>query len=163
MDKIIKTFKGFDKNLCCRGMQYEIGKSYEEPNAEVCNKGFHACERPLDVFKNAKITSASLSMSDHGCLTSNICLEGAGWACCYGGYCLGHGYLGAKKFDGSSKGVVSLMRIMDTVGVEKWEDLKDKFIRVATKNWGDTIKIIGNIIKDKWFDYESFFKEEENG
>ena len=44
------------------------------------------------------------------------------------------------------------MRIMDTVGVEKWEDLKDKFIRVATKNWGDTIKISGNIIKDKWFD-----------
>nr|DAE14283.1 MAG TPA: hypothetical protein [Siphoviridae sp. ct0uL16] len=51
MDKIINTYKGFDKNLCCRDMQYEIGKSYEEPNAGVCNKGFHACERPLDVFK----------------------------------------------------------------------------------------------------------------
>ena len=51
MDKIIKTYKGFDKNLCCRDMQYKIGKSYEESNAEVCNKGFHACERPLDVFK----------------------------------------------------------------------------------------------------------------
>ena len=50
MDKIIKTYKGVDKNLCCRDMQYEIGKSYEEPDAEVCNKGFHACERPLDVF-----------------------------------------------------------------------------------------------------------------
>ena len=50
MSEAIKTFKGFDKNLCCRGMQYEIGKSYEEPDAEVCNKGFHACERPLDVF-----------------------------------------------------------------------------------------------------------------
>ena len=50
MSETIKTFKGFDKNLRCRGMQYEIGKSYEEPNAEVCNKGFHACERPLDVF-----------------------------------------------------------------------------------------------------------------
>ena len=48
---MIRTFKGFDKNLCCRDMQYEIGKSYEEPDAEVCNKGFHACERPLDVFK----------------------------------------------------------------------------------------------------------------
>ena len=50
MDKIIKTYKGFNENLCCRDMQYEIGKSYEEPNAVVCSKGFHACERPLDVF-----------------------------------------------------------------------------------------------------------------
>ena len=51
MDKIIKTYKGFDKNLCCRDMQYEIGKSYEEHSAKVCDRGFHACERPLDVFK----------------------------------------------------------------------------------------------------------------
>lgn len=113
-------------------------------------------------IENAKIKSVSLSMGDHGCLTSNILLEGAGWACYYGGYCLGHGYLGAKEFDGSPKGIISLMRIMDTVGVEKWEDLKEKYIRVATKGWGNTIKIIGNIIKDKWFDYESFFQEDAN-
>ena len=50
MDDIIKSFKGFDKNLRCRDFQYEIGKSYEEPKASACNAGFHACERPLDVF-----------------------------------------------------------------------------------------------------------------
>ena len=31
--------------------QYEEGKTYEEENANVCNKGFHACELPIDVFR----------------------------------------------------------------------------------------------------------------
>ena len=47
----MKMYKGFDKDLKCRDFQYEIGKTYEEPTAELCDKGFHACEYPLDVFK----------------------------------------------------------------------------------------------------------------
>lgn len=46
----MKMYKGFDKNLKCHDFQYEIGKTYEEPTAELCEKGFHACEYPLDVF-----------------------------------------------------------------------------------------------------------------
>lgn len=46
----MKMYKGFDKDLKCRDFQYEIGKAYEEPTAELCEKGFHACEYPLDVF-----------------------------------------------------------------------------------------------------------------
>ena len=46
----MKMYKGFDKDLKCRDFQYEIGKTYEEPTAELCNRGFHACEYPLDVF-----------------------------------------------------------------------------------------------------------------
>ena len=49
-EKVI-TYKGFDKNLCCRGFQYEVGKEYEEKEEiKVCAKGFHACENPLDVL-----------------------------------------------------------------------------------------------------------------
>ena len=47
----MKAYKGFDKDLKCRGFQYEIGKEYEEPEAIVCNRGFHACEEPIDVLK----------------------------------------------------------------------------------------------------------------
>ena len=47
----MKAYKGFDKDLKCRGFQYEIGKEYEEPEASVCNRGFHACEEPIDVLK----------------------------------------------------------------------------------------------------------------
>ena len=114
-------------------------------------------------IENALITNVDLSMADHGCLTLAMTLEGSGWGVVYGGYCLGKGYLGADDdfFDGSAAGMEYLMRIMDTVGVEKFQDLKGKYIRVATKGWGSSVKIIGNIIKDKWFDAETFFADKE--
>ena len=46
----MKAYKGFDKDLKCRGFQYEIGKTYKEKKAELCDCGFHACEYPLNVF-----------------------------------------------------------------------------------------------------------------
>ena len=43
---VIKGFKGFEKDLTCRGFQYEIGKTYEmEDNIEICSKGFHFCKK----------------------------------------------------------------------------------------------------------------------
>lgn len=60
-------------------------------------------------------------------------------------------------FEGSASGMEYLIRIMDTVGTSSFTGMIGKYVRVATKGWGDTVKIIGNIIKDKWFDAESFF------
>ena len=44
----IIAYKGFDKDLCCRGFRYEIGGEYSEEKAVSCECGFHACEDPLD-------------------------------------------------------------------------------------------------------------------
>ena len=43
-------YKGFNKDMTCKGFQYEEGKEYHEEEAIVCRKGFHACEYPLDCF-----------------------------------------------------------------------------------------------------------------
>ena len=48
MDEVIKSFKGFNKDMTCRGFQYEENGDYEEENVKVCDYGFHACEYPLD-------------------------------------------------------------------------------------------------------------------
>ena len=51
MSEVIKSFKGFNKDMTCRDKKYEEGRSYEEERAEACECGMHACEYPLDCFK----------------------------------------------------------------------------------------------------------------
>mgnify|MGYP002510383428 CR=1 FL=1 len=51
MSGIINTYKGFNKDMTCKGFQYEEGKEYETDKAEACECGFHACEHPLDCLK----------------------------------------------------------------------------------------------------------------
>ena len=51
MEQKIKAYKAFDKDLSCRGFKYEVGTEYEETgDIKACEKGFHACPYPLDVF-----------------------------------------------------------------------------------------------------------------
>jgi hypothetical protein len=49
-EKSMRAFKGFNKDLTCRGYQYEEGKEFHTERAECCDTGFHACEYPLDCF-----------------------------------------------------------------------------------------------------------------
>ena len=112
-------------------------------------------------IKNGKITNVTLTMEDHGVLTFYLTIEGGGVGFGYGGYVIGRGYLGANNFEGSAKGVEAMMRIMDTIGVDTWEDLVGKYLRYEDNGWGSTITKIGNIIDNKWFDIKEFFAAEK--
>ena len=91
--------------------------------------------------ENVKITKVSLSMADHGCLTFDIFVS---------------------EFTAENgHGLEAMMHIMNVVGVDRWENLVGKYCRVQSDGWGSTIKVIGNIIEDKWFDLEKFFEEKK--
>lgn len=50
-ENVITSYKGFDKNMKCRGFQYEVGKEYEmDGKIECCERGFHACKSPIEVL-----------------------------------------------------------------------------------------------------------------
>ena len=51
MSEKIIAYKAMDKNMQCRGKQYEVGKTYHEDKADCCNAGMHACENPFDVLR----------------------------------------------------------------------------------------------------------------
>lgn len=50
MSEKIIAYKAMDKNMMCRGKQYEVGKTYHEDKADCCHAGMHACENPFDVL-----------------------------------------------------------------------------------------------------------------
>lgn len=50
-DKVITSYKGFDKNMQCHRFQYEVGKEYEmDGEIKCCDRGFHACKSPMEVW-----------------------------------------------------------------------------------------------------------------
>lgn len=108
---------------------------------------------------NAKITNTQITMKEYGSLIFYLTLEGAGWGVSFGGYCIGHGYLGAHEFKAETgKGLEAMMQIMDVIGVETWEDLKGQYCRVEHNGLGTRVTKIGHLMKDRWFDIEEFFK-----
>ena len=50
MSEKIIAYKAMNKNMQCRGKQYEVGKTYYEDKADCCHAGMHACENPLDAL-----------------------------------------------------------------------------------------------------------------
>lgn len=109
------------------------------------------------MIKNAKIQSTMLGREDHGIMTFMIYVNADDSFCGIGGYCLDNfdSTTKTRVFRAESMEVIS--KILEVVGVDKWEDLPGKYIRFEDNNWGSTITKIGNIIDDKWFDIKSYF------
>lgn len=58
------VYKGTDKDMKCRGFQFELGKEYVEEEAILCEKGFHGCEYPLDVFAHCTPSDSRFFVAD---------------------------------------------------------------------------------------------------
>lgn len=112
---------------------------------------------------NGKITEADLVMVEQGVFIMLLSLAGDGWEVDYGGHVLGKGFIGATEFSSEPKGIEQIMRVMDTIGVAHFKDLKGSYVRIAVhqKDKGK-VNIVGNIIADKWFDIADFFAEPES-
>lgn len=66
------VYKGTDKDMKCRDFQFELGKEYEEAEAQLCNKGFHGCEYPLDVFAHYAPADSRFFVADLDGLTDEM-------------------------------------------------------------------------------------------
>lgn len=102
-------------------------------------------------IKNAVIESTRLGY-DHGFLSAWVFLDYGGAGQGFGGYALmsleGSPYR-EKSEQGPSYAGVFIDSILDVVGVEQWEDLKGKSVRVKASL--TNVEAIGHFIKDKWF------------
>ena len=58
-EKVIKSYKAFDKNMQCLRFQYEVGKEYEmDGEIKCCDRGFHACKSPMEVWDHYDMLSS---------------------------------------------------------------------------------------------------------
>ena len=51
----MKAYKA-SYNFVCRDFKYEVGKTYETYNIEICKRGFHACYKMIDTLQYYEYT-----------------------------------------------------------------------------------------------------------
>lgn len=109
-------------------------------------------------IKNAEITSTMLGREDHGIMTFMIFVKFDKCVHCgIGGYAIDQYDQETKSRVFAVKGLEAISRIMEVVGVNKWEDLSGKYIRIKDNGLGSTIDEIGNLMEDEWFNLREFF------
>lgn len=116
-------------------------------------------------IENAIITKTELGYAGGNIPTFYVHVEGNGWGCGIGGYSI-CGYDAGKKDETySGAALEAIMNICKVVGVKNWEDLKGKYCRVEIESMGKGVHMIGNIIKNDWFDIKEFYERvrEEKG
>lgn len=100
---------------------------------------------------NAKIKKTYLGYEDHGMLTFFITVEGDGKGQHIGNYSFG----GNGKYH--EYGLEMIAEILRVVGVESWEELPGKYLRVKSSNC--KVYCIQNIVDNtKWFDFVEYMK-----
>lgn len=114
-------------------------------------------------INNAIIKDTMLGYEDHGILTFMLFVETSGYQCGVGGYVLDNYDKEQKRRIPVAKSMEAITKILNVVGVKRWEDLKGQYIRIkSAAGWSAKIKEIGNIMTDKWFNMEDFFSNMED-
>jgi hypothetical protein len=112
-----------------------------------------------NTIKNAKIKSTMLGVEDPGIMTFFIMVEWDGAACGLGGY-------GLDEWGGSSRAprkgsgycYQAIRSILETLKLQKWEDLPGTLIRIKDQGPGGKLTEIGHIIEERWFDVDTYMK-----
>jgi hypothetical protein len=107
---------------------------------------------------NARIIATMLGLEGNGLMTFVLSVEYKGGGVAFGGYVLDTYDEKLKKRAGTAVGIDCIREIMDTVGVEKWEDLRGSHVVVET--FENKATGIRNILDDdKWFYPQQWFEE----
>lgn len=114
-----------------------------------------------EFIRNAIISSTSIETGDRGLLTAWLNLEYDSGGQGFGGFALYLPERTYKHHGGPNFGGHFIFRCMEIAGVENWQDIKGKSIRVKLDCEGFSGKIlaIGHIIKDDWFNPSEDFKK----
>ena len=106
---------------------------------------------------NAKIRSTMLGRENHGIMTFMIYISADGFDCGIGGYWLDEFNSATQTRVFRAESMEAISKVLEVVGVDKWEDLPGKYIRFEDNGWGSKVTKIGNIIEEKWLNLEELF------
>lgn len=109
---------------------------------------------------NARIVDTFLGVEEHGILTFYLALEFQDSTRGFGCYPMQKYDSQENKITYDGRGLGAIVNILNTVGVNSWENLKGQLVRAYPKE-GENVTKIGNIIQDKWFSLEDFFTEKK--
>lgn len=109
--------------------------------------------------KNAIIKGVSIHI-ERGILEGWIELDYGGYSQSFGGYVLHMSDNDENQKNKNNYAGHFIMRCIQIGGVQRWEDLKGKTIRVISDNY--KIYAIGHIVINDWFDIEVDFKKLQN-
>ena len=112
---------------------------------------------------NAKITSADITLDDHGFLFIKLKIKCNHFIFFYR---FEIGSANEKILDKYPKLNEFIAKLFTVTGVSSFNDLNGTYIRVAFKQGTQLYKIeissiIGNIIEDKWLDKNKIFNQED--
>jgi hypothetical protein len=104
-------------------------------------------------IQNARITGTMLGVEDHGILSAFVHLDYGGTGQGFGGYSLdatpAERSAHSKRRPHAACGLF-VARVLEVIGVDTWEELKGKSVRVRTED--GLVVALGHYLLDKWFE-----------